>query len=144
MKTYYISIDSKFRDIEKYPNRNYFVFDFGISLFNIISVDLAYASFNSETMNNRYINIFIKEFDSNALSNINNDSFGQIHLINYGSKYVEHMPSKFRIGKTFYPKLSKINKLTIQISDENSLPLELNDDFYLRFEINCEENQLTD
>lgn len=132
-----VDIDSKYRNLELYPNANYFVFEFDSTIKDVVSVELAYMLFFNNGLSTRYLQVSIPEFDSNLISNIDNHSFAHIPLFNYVPGYVEHTRSKFTIVNTCEPRIKKLSKITIDIRDENGNPVQIERDFMLRFEITC-------
>ncbi len=121
-----IYIDSKYRDLQAYPNANYFVFEFDSTIKDISSVELSYMLFfNNTTDTSRYMRLNIPELEQNIISNINNDSFAHLPLFNYAPGFVEHTRARFTICRVYEPRMQKLSKITIDIRDENGDPLRI-------------------
>lgn len=137
IQTINLIIDSKHRDKSKYPNTNYFVYEFDDVIKDIVSIELVYALVDIEPgkTNERYINISIPEIEDTVITNISKNSFTQIPLINFSPNSVEYFRTKFVSMKIFTNPLSKMSKITVISTNQNGLPFEYYNECLFRFEI---------
>jgi hypothetical protein len=138
-ETIYLAVDSRSRDVSKYPDANNFVVDFDSPFKNIISIELVYALYD-KLGTERYVNLCIPEIRNFVLSN-NNILTGAFTQLPLNLPTNEYTYNKFRSIKVFNPPLSKLNRLSlIIVSDDGSVyPMK---DYFARFEIVCSNSML--
>lgn len=137
IKTYFVAIDSRYRDKTKYSATNEYVVDFPHPFKNVVSVELVHAIYEKFGVE-QYINLYIEELAPNLHSNNNiiAGAFTQLPLINPLNAYDS---SQFRSVRLFDQPLSKLSRLSMRfLAPDGSLyPIK---EHFLRFEIRCCKN----
>ena len=131
-ETTYVVIDSRFRDMDKYPSVNSFVVNFDTPFKEVISIEMVYAVYD-KLGTEKYVNVYIPEISSFLKSNNNavEGAFTQLPLIQHLNEYTSQ---QFRSIKVFDPPLAKLNRFTLNITSEKGLPYPFHD-YFMRFEI---------
>lgn len=129
-----VGIDSKYRDLTKYPSASEYVVVFDDVFHNIVSVQLVFAVYE-KTGTETYVNLRIDELSPNLVANSSyiTGSFCQLPMVQPVNVYDMSM---FKTIKQFDRPLSKLGRLTIQFvdSDGKSYPMR---DHFLKFEVVC-------
>ena len=138
-ETIYLAIDSRYRDLSKFPDANNFIVEFDTPFKNIISIELVYALYD-KLGTERYINLCIPEIRNFVISNNNilNGAFTQLPL-NLNTN--EYTSDKFRSIKVFNQPLSKLTRLSMILISDDGNPYPMND-YFARFEIVCSNTML--
>lgn len=153
-KIHYITIDSKYRNLERYPNPSQFqlIFNSNNSYKNIKSIELIHC--NIPNHNSPYFNLYINELNNN-ISIINSNTKSPftklVHCNDYNSNNticnLKSITDKYIFDET---SLGIIDKLTMQIKTFNNNYIVKNDIVYINsiekinnnLKIYCNEHSL--
>jgi hypothetical protein len=133
--TYYLAIDSRYRDKNRYPTPNYFAYDLNNTLKNVMSIELVYAIYD-KIGTEKYVNLQINDLcDSNHLSNASGmeSAFTQLPLLNYTNEYTSN---QFKSIHVFNPPIAKLSRMTFNLFTASGQQYQ-GRDFFMRFEIVC-------
>lgn len=141
-ETYYLAIDSRFRNKTAYPNPWNYVVNLDDVFKNVISVELVYAVFE-KVGTEQYVNLCIDELTPNVFSNSNyiKGSFTQLPIVpNIYRAFQIYDNTKFKSIKVFQKPLSKFHKMTVRFLNPDGNVYQIKDHF-MRFEITCMKSQ---
>lgn len=112
LKNNFLTIDSRDRNKETYPNPGSYVYFLYDIIKNVEKVELVYALYE-KVGTDFYVNLHIDEFPNNVLSNNNTirGAFIQLPLITYVNEFAA---DKFSSLQTFQKPISKLSRLTIK------------------------------
>lgn len=131
---HYVSVDSRDRNKELYPDPNSYTITFPDKLTNVLQVELVYAQYEKYT-NEAYINLIIDECAPNTLTlnnaTYNTNAFTQLPVTQAFNEYTRNM---FRSIKRFAPPKPSMTRMTISFRTSTGLRGGVKDHF-LRFEI---------
>lgn len=139
--TFYIAIDSRYRDISRYPAAANYVIPLDTVFKNVVSVELVHAIYDRPpgAVNMKYVSLFIDELSPNVITN--NDfmkgSFTQLPVTESSmGRSLIYERSLYKSMKMFDKPLSKLARLTIRFVafDGAAFPIS---EHYLRFEVTC-------
>jgi hypothetical protein len=137
-ETFNVVIDSRFRDVTKYPNPSNYVLDLSYVFKNVVSITLTYAIYDKDqntVLSIPYVNMYIDEVTPNTISSSQyiTRSFTQLPLTTNTNIFDSSM---FKVTRVFEKPMSKLAKLTFVFMDSfgNVYPMR---DHLLRFEITC-------
>ena len=129
-----IGVDSRHRDLAKFPTSSQYTVYFDNVFQNVVSVSLVFAVYE-KTGTELYVNLHIEEMSPNLISNSNHisGSFCQLPMTEALNTYDTSM---YKCIKHFEKPLAKLSKLTLKfINSKGELhPMR---DHFLKFEINC-------
>ncbi len=129
-----IGVDSRHRDITKFPNPSQYTVYFDNIFQNVVSVSLVFAVYE-KTGTELYVNLHIEEMSPNLISNSNHvsGSFCQLPMTTTLNTYDTSM---YKCTKQFEKPLAKLSKLTIKFINSNG-DLYYMRDHFLKFEVSC-------
>jgi hypothetical protein len=132
--TKHIGIDSRHRDMAKFPNASQYTVYFDNVFQNVVSVSLVFAVYE-KTGTELYVNLHIEEMSPNLISNSNHvsGSFCQLPMTNALNTYDTSM---YKCTKQFEKPLAKLSKLTIKFIKSTGELYNMREHF-LKFEIAC-------
>jgi hypothetical protein len=129
-----VGVDSRHRDMIKFPTPSEYIVYFDNVFQNVVSVSLVFAVYEKSGVD-LYVNLYIDEMSPNLISNSNHVSgaFCQLPMTNALNTYDSSM---YKCIKQFEKPLAKLSKLTIKFTSSTGEIFHMRDHF-LRFEINC-------
>lgn len=132
--TKYLIIDSRDRDITKYPNPSEYIIDLDNIVKNIVEIQFWYAQYTKPTTTEHYVNMHIQEFDIDNFTKNNNfkDAFVQLPLT---GDMMTISGSDFDSTKNFQTPLNKLSKLHIRFTKYNSELFDNMTEHLLRFKV---------
>ena len=136
-KTYLI-VDSRDRDIIKFPNPSEYIIELDILLRNILKIKFMYAQYSKpETVgvDDTYVNLHIEEFDTKNIS-IKKNSKSAFLQLPLSDSILNRISGKDFIAKKYFQSpLNKLNKLQIKFTKYNEEVFENMTEHLLKFEI---------
>jgi hypothetical protein len=133
-ETKHIGVDSRHRDMQKFPSPSQYVVYFDNIFQNVVSFALVFAVYE-KTGVDLYVNLHIDEMSPNLISNSNHvsGSFCQLPMTVALNTYDTSM---YKCIKQFEKPLAKLSRLTIKFinSDGELQPMR---DHFLKFEVSC-------
>lgn len=129
-----IGVDSRHRDLVKFPTCSQYTVYFDNVFQNVVSVSLVFAVYE-KTGTELYVNLHIDEMSPNLISNSNHisGSFCQLPMTEALNKYDTSM---YKCIKQFEKPLAKLSKLTLKFINSKGEIHPMRDHF-LKFEVNC-------
>jgi hypothetical protein len=129
-----VGVDSRHRDMTKFPTPSQYIVYFDNVFQNVVSVSLVFAVYE-KTGTELYVNLYIEEMSPNLISNSNHvsGSFCQLPMTTALNTYDTSM---YKCIKHFEKPLAKLSKLTIKFTTSSGEIYQMRDHF-LKFEINC-------
>jgi hypothetical protein len=129
-----IGVDSRHRDMTRFPNASQYTVYFDNVFQNVVSVSLVFAVYE-KVGTDLYVNLHIEEMSPNLISNSNHisGSFCQLPMTNALNTYDTSM---YKCTKQFEKPLAKLSKLTMKFINSTGELYDMHDHF-LKFEINC-------
>lgn len=139
--TFYIAIDSRYRDVAKFPTTSSYVVHLDTVFKNVISVELVHAIYDrpAGAVNMKYVNLFVDELSGNVTTNSDfmKGSFTQLPITESSmGRSLIYERNQYRSIKMFDKPLSKLARLTIRFMGYDGAVFPISD-HYLRFEITC-------
>jgi hypothetical protein len=133
-ETKHIGIDSRHRDITRFPTASQYTIYFDNVFQNVVSVNLVFAVYE-KTGTELYVNLHIDEMSPNLISNSNHvsGSFCQLPMTSALNTYDTSM---YKCIKQFEKPLAKLSKLTIKFINSQG-DVYIMRDHFLKFEITC-------
>lgn len=133
-ETKHVGLDSRHRDITRFPTASQYTVYFDNIFQNVVSVSLVFAVYE-KTGTELYVNLHIDEMSPNLISNSNHvsGSFCQLPMINSLNTYDTSM---YKCTKQFEKPLAKLSKMTIKFINSQGQIYNMRDHF-LKFEITC-------
>jgi hypothetical protein len=136
-KTYLI-VDSRDRDIIKFPNPSEYIIELDILLRNILKIKFMYAQYTKPDIvgvDDTYVNLHIEEFDTKNISIKKNSKSAFLQLPLSDSILSRISGKDFIAKKYFQSPLNKLNKLQIKFTKYNEEVFENMTEHLLKFEI---------
>jgi hypothetical protein len=129
-----IGVDSKYRDLAKFPTDSEYTVYFDSTFQNVVSVNLVFAVYE-KTGTDLFVNLHIEELSPNLIANSNHisGSFCQLPMTTAFNTYDTSM---YRCVKYFEKPLAKLSKLSIKFIDSAGKIYPMSSHF-LKFEITC-------
>lgn len=139
VETFYIFVDSRFRDTTTYISPSQYVINFENVFKNVITVELVYAIYGrSGQENEKYVNLYIEELSPNIVSNHNASSgaFTQLPFHIDNNSLYEYSNQTYSSIRKFEKPLMKLSKLSLTFLDKDKKIFPITDHI-LRFEVTC-------
>jgi len=140
VETFYVFIDSRYRDTSAYISPSQYVIDFDNVFKNVISVELVHAIYGRSGQDNeKYVNLHIEELSPNVISNQNasKGAFTQLTFFTaVDSLYEFNKSSSYSSIRKFEKPLMKLSKFSITFMDKDKRIFPIADHI-LRFEVTC-------
>jgi hypothetical protein len=129
-----VGVDSRHRDMTKFPTPSEYIVYFDNVFQNVVSVSLVFAVYE-KTGTELYVNLYIDEMSPNLISNSNHvsGSFCQLPMTTALNTYDSSM---YKCAKQFEKPLAKLSKLTIKFTNSGG-DIYMMRDHFLKFEVNC-------
>lgn len=139
IETFYIFVDSRYRDTTTHISPSQYVITFDNVFKNVISVELVHAIYGrngQETEN--YVNLYVEELSPNIVSNHNASmgAFTQLPFYNETNSLYEYNKQSYASLRKFEKPLMKLSKLSITFADKDKKIFPVTDHI-LRFEVTC-------
>lgn len=130
----YLSMDSRKRNMQLFPDASRYVVDFDRVFKDVVSVELVYALYG-KFGDEDYVNLYIDELVPNMVSNCTQigGSFTQLPLLLPKNEYTR---DKFRSIKVFPTPLNKLAKFSVRFMGFDGIAYPIREHM-LRFEITC-------
>jgi hypothetical protein len=138
-ETFYIFVDSRYRDTTTYISPSQYVITFDNVFENVNTVELVHAIYGRNGQDTeKYVSLYVEELSPNIVSN-NNASMGAFTQLPFHSetnglyKYDKQSYSSIR---KFEKPLMTLSKLSITFADKDKKIFPITDHI-LRFEVTC-------
>lgn len=139
-ETFYIFIDSRYRDNSVHISPSQYIIDFDTVFKNVISVELAHAIYGKGQggEGDTYINMHVEELNPNVTSHINasKGAFTQLPLYDPKDNLYEYNKTRFPSVRRFDKPLMKLSKISITFLDKDGKLYPITE-HTLRFEVTC-------
>ena len=143
LKTVSIIIDSRNRDMTKYPNANSYVVEFDQPIKLISSVTLVCAIYAPSSIpTSCYVNLVIPELANYIVSNNNlmKTAFTQLPIMQPPGQPNLYTNASMFVSRVKFPDtLAKLGRMMIQFWDSDQIGLFDVGEHYLRFEVDCHQ-----
>ena len=139
VETFYIFIDSRYRDTTTYISPSQYVVSFDNVFKNVITVELVHAIYGrSGQETEKYVNLHVEELSPNIVANHNASmgAFTQLPFYNENNSVYEYNKQMFSSIRKFEKPLMKLSKLSITFADKDKKIFPIADHI-LRFEVTC-------
>lgn len=139
VETFYVFVDSRYRDTSTYISASQYVVSFENVFKNVISVELVHAIYGRSGQDTeKYVNLYIEELSPNIVSNHNAGmgAFTQLPFYNAINNLYEYDKQSYVSLRKFEKPLMKLSKLSITFADKDKKIFPITDHI-LRFEVTC-------
>jgi hypothetical protein len=139
VETFYIFVDSRYRDTGSYISPSQYVVNFENVFKNVITVELVHALYGRSGLDNeKYVNLHIEELSPNVVSNHNasTGAFTQLPFFNSVDSLYEYDKHSYPSVRKFEKPLMKLSKLSITFLDKDKRIFPVTEHI-LRFEVTC-------
>jgi hypothetical protein len=139
VETFYIFVDSRYRDTSTYISPSQYVINFENVFKNVITVELVHAMYGRSGQDTeKYVNLYIEELSPNIVSNYNAGmgAFTQLPFFNAVNNLYEYNKQSYSSLRKFEKPLMKLSKLSITFADKDKKIFPITDHI-LRFEVTC-------
>lgn len=139
VETFYIFVDSRYRDTSTYISPSQYVVNFENVFKNVITVELVHAIYGRNGQDTeKYVNLFIEELSPNIISNHNSGmgSFTQLPFYSAVDNLYEYNKQSYTSLRKFEKPLMKLSKFSITFADKDKKIFPITDHI-LRFEVTC-------
>lgn len=139
VETFYIFIDSRYRDTSTYISPSQYSINFENVFKNVITVELVHAIYGRSGQDTeKYVNLYIEELSPNIVANYNAGmgAFTQLPFYNAINNLYEYNKQSYSSIRKFEKPLMKLSKLSITFADKDKKIFPITDHI-LRFEVTC-------
>lgn len=139
VETFYIFVDSRYRDTTTYISPSQYVISFENVFKNVISVELVHAIYGRNGQETeKYVNLYVEELSPNIVSNHNASmgAFTQLPFYNEINSLYEYHKQSYSSLRKFEKPLMKLSKLSITFGDKDKKIFPITEHI-LRFEVTC-------
>ena len=139
VETFYVFIDSRYRDTSTYISPSQYAISFENVFKNVITVELVHAIYGRSGQDTeKYVNLYIEELSPNIVSNYNAGmgAFTQLPFYNPVNNLYEYNKQSYSSLRKFEKPLMKLSKLSITFADKDKKIFPITDHI-LRFEVTC-------
>lgn len=139
VETFYIFVDSRYRDTSTYISPSQYIISFENVFKNVITVELVHAIYGRSGQDTeKYVNLYIEELSPNIVSNHNAGmgAFTQLPFYNSVNDLYEYNKQLYPSLRKFEKPLMKLSKLSITFTDKDKKIFPITEHI-LRFEVTC-------
>lgn len=139
VETFYIFIDSRYRDKTTHISPSQYVIDFENVFKNVISVELVHAIYGKTGLvDEKYVNLHIEELNPNVISHINSSkgAFSQLPFYKAENDLYQYDKQSYQSIRKFDKPLMKLSKLSFTFLDKDDKLFPMTEHM-LRFEVTC-------